>query len=221
MPTIPHSCALCTYCRRPRPETRNHVPPKGLFSKPYPADLITIPCCAKCNAAFARDDEYFRVALLTSEWLSELEATQSALDSVARSLQRAEAAGFAQLIASSFSIRENDSEGTADLVFTLDKPRIFRVVERIIHGLYYHELRRPVPASQQVLAALHIAEMSDLMWFVEGIPMATVWSAAGGAFEYTFAKHRVAGTRIWLANIYNRMSILGFVTSSKGGVKAT
>lgn len=220
MPTIQHSRALCAYCRRPRPETRDHVPPKGLFSKPYPADLITVPCCMKCNAAFARDDEYFRLALLTSERLSVLEATQSTFDSVARSLQRAEAAGFAQLIASSFSIRENNSEGTADLVFTLDKPRIFRVVERIIRGLYYHELRRPVPSSQRVLAALHVAEMSDLMWIVDGIHLATVRSAAGGAFEYTFARQRVAGTRIWLANIYNRMSILGFVTSSKGGGKA-
>jgi len=41
-------------------DTRDHVPPLGLFPKPRPSTLITVPACLACNRAKDRDDEYFR-----------------------------------------------------------------------------------------------------------------------------------------------------------------
>jgi hypothetical protein len=43
--------------------TRDHVPPRGMFPKPLPTDLITVPSCHTCNSASSLDDEYFRLVV--------------------------------------------------------------------------------------------------------------------------------------------------------------
>ncbi len=50
---------LCYLCGKPA-TTKDHVPPKTLFAPPRPHNLITLPCCAECNGAYALDEEYFR-----------------------------------------------------------------------------------------------------------------------------------------------------------------
>lgn len=43
--------------------TRDHIPPKGLFPRPRPSNLHTLPCCEPCNNRASADDEYFRLAV--------------------------------------------------------------------------------------------------------------------------------------------------------------
>ncbi len=43
---------LCYLCGKPA-TTKDHVPPKTLFAPPRPHNLITLPCCAECNGAYA------------------------------------------------------------------------------------------------------------------------------------------------------------------------
>src|SRR5271168_5407862 len=59
------SSGVCIYCGDARELTRDHVPPRCLFSKPRPNDLVTVPCCVACNRALSRHDEYFRIAMTT------------------------------------------------------------------------------------------------------------------------------------------------------------
>ena len=61
----------CAYCGDVGIVTRDHVPPKGIFPKPRPANLITVPACPKCHSQqTSRDDEYFRNTLNVREDLS-------------------------------------------------------------------------------------------------------------------------------------------------------
>jgi len=53
----------CYLCGSQKRLTREHVPPKGLFLKPRPSNLVTVPCCFPCNNGYAKDDEYFRLAV--------------------------------------------------------------------------------------------------------------------------------------------------------------
>jgi hypothetical protein len=53
----------CIYCGAADHLTLDHVPPKNLFPKPRPSDLITVPACQACNKSYERDDEYFRLAM--------------------------------------------------------------------------------------------------------------------------------------------------------------
>jgi hypothetical protein len=55
---------MCIYCGADENLTADHVPPKALFPEPRPSDLITVPACVSCNRSYAKDDEYFRVAIL-------------------------------------------------------------------------------------------------------------------------------------------------------------
>jgi hypothetical protein len=49
----------CAYCDQPA-TTRDHVPPKKLFTPPLPGNLITVPACDGCNNGASEDDEVFR-----------------------------------------------------------------------------------------------------------------------------------------------------------------
>src|SRR4029453_234768 len=50
---------VCAYCEAPSPATRDHTPPKGIFPRPRPADLITVPACEPCNQGASVRDERF------------------------------------------------------------------------------------------------------------------------------------------------------------------
>lgn len=49
----------CVLCGKNIATTREHVPPKNLFKKPRPDNLITVPACENCNSGSSKDDEYF------------------------------------------------------------------------------------------------------------------------------------------------------------------
>ena len=49
---------LCCYCGSGIGTTRDHVPSKILLDKPYPENLMTVPCCKGCNHSFSADEEY-------------------------------------------------------------------------------------------------------------------------------------------------------------------
>ena len=54
------SCYLCRSALNESNRTRDHVPPKGIFAKPLPDNLITVPCCQSCNHGNHKADEVFR-----------------------------------------------------------------------------------------------------------------------------------------------------------------
>ena len=54
---------LCAICGLQTATTKDHVPPKGIFSKPRPSDLITVPACHNCNNHSSVLDERFLVNL--------------------------------------------------------------------------------------------------------------------------------------------------------------
>lgn len=54
---------LCAICGKCPATTVDHVPPKGIFPKPRPANLVTVPACFRCNHVASKNDEKFRVYL--------------------------------------------------------------------------------------------------------------------------------------------------------------
>ncbi len=52
---------MCYLCGTDQEITADHIPPENLFPPPKPSNLITVPCCAKCNESYSLDDEAFRV----------------------------------------------------------------------------------------------------------------------------------------------------------------
>jgi hypothetical protein len=54
---------LCCYCGTRVATTKDHIPPRSIFNKPRPNDLITVPCCFKCNNEASQYDECFKAYL--------------------------------------------------------------------------------------------------------------------------------------------------------------
>ena len=54
---------LCAICGIREATTRDHVPPKGIFLKPRPTNLITVPACVICNNHSSYVDQQFLVDL--------------------------------------------------------------------------------------------------------------------------------------------------------------
>jgi hypothetical protein len=53
----------CVICNKRPAVTRDHIPPKGIFIKPRPDNLICVPSCHECNLGSSGLDERFRVYL--------------------------------------------------------------------------------------------------------------------------------------------------------------
>lgn len=52
----------CVFCGAPDATTMDHVPPKGIFTRPRPK-LITVPACETCNGGASQFDEEFKIFL--------------------------------------------------------------------------------------------------------------------------------------------------------------
>lgn len=52
---------ICVICGKRPATTRDHIPPKAIFPKPCPSDLITVPACKSCNKGTSDSDEIFKV----------------------------------------------------------------------------------------------------------------------------------------------------------------
>ncbi len=61
MKSAEKQCYLCGVIVDGKSKTRDHVPPRGLFPKPRPSNLITVPCCESCNNEKSNDEEFFRL----------------------------------------------------------------------------------------------------------------------------------------------------------------
>ncbi len=60
--TSQYRVGTCTFCGLKGYVTDDHVPPRCLFSRPRPNNLVTVPACKDCNTRkSSKDDEYFRL----------------------------------------------------------------------------------------------------------------------------------------------------------------
>lgn len=63
--------ARCVLCGERNATTKEHVPPRSIFPKPRPSDLITVPACFNCNNDSSQTDESFKVHLGMHVWNDE------------------------------------------------------------------------------------------------------------------------------------------------------
>jgi hypothetical protein len=145
----------CVYCGKTRRLTNDHIPPKGLWNKPRPSDLITVPSCASCNSGASRDDEYFKSMMVLKDKAGDHPEAVAARPSVFRGLEMPEKIGFARnLIKGIRSARVRTPAGLhlgRRFVFDVDLSRLDRVVGRITRGLYWHHIRSRIPDGFEVV----------------------------------------------------------------------
>ena len=55
--------STCYACLIADADTKDHIPPQSFFPTPRPNNLITVPCCEKCNNGNSQEDDYVRFIL--------------------------------------------------------------------------------------------------------------------------------------------------------------
>ncbi len=145
----PPKWPLCAYCGLRPGTTRDHVIPKGLFPKPRPQSIITVPVCALCNNAKSQDDDYLRDMLVIDFQTEGHPIAQQILKgpmirSAARNKSRV--ARAAQLASGRIPIRTPSGLyiGNA-VVIPLESDRLQRIFATIVRGLTFHFHQRRLP----------------------------------------------------------------------------
>lgn len=78
---------LCVYCLHPN-ESKDHTPPKKLLREPLPSNLITLPCCRKCNSGYSKNEEIIKIFLAVTSSHPDLQPGTKAGDAARRGLAR-------------------------------------------------------------------------------------------------------------------------------------
>jgi hypothetical protein len=145
----------CVYCNASPPETVDHIPPKCLFEKPRPSNLVTIPCCEKCNKQAALDDEYFRTTMAFRWDVYEHPAAQKIIESSLRAVSRDQASGLSKLFTQTLEAINLYSHSGLYIGkggrFKVDSIRIERVLIRIVRGLFYYKTGRRLSEDTNVV----------------------------------------------------------------------
>jgi hypothetical protein len=146
----------CIYCGTFGRVEDDHVPPKQMFLKPRPKNLITVPSCKHCNSGFSKDDEYFCNVTIIRKDVKAHPKVRHLNDKVARALVRRENERFRQLLISQLEHVELTSPGGLYLgktaVMHVQHPRICRISKRIIRGLFFHVFKSRLPDTHYVAA---------------------------------------------------------------------
>lgn len=137
---------LCYLCGEPGADTKDHVPPRGMFPKQPKGNLITVPAHGACNQAFSEDDERFRnyIVAMGSFSSTGLEAWRS---QVLPSLHRNKKL-LLELREGLSRIRVDGASGEEEIVLPaiqVDGALIRRQVVRITRELFYKRFRSPLP----------------------------------------------------------------------------
>lgn len=121
--------------------TREHAPPQCLFPESKDLEdggdlrknLITVPSCASHNSRLSKDDEYF-LFIATSNLEGNARQGEQFGTKVIRALRRNPA-----LLSTAFrAARPATVNGVPTMSFTVDRPRVERVVEKVARAIHYH-----------------------------------------------------------------------------------
>lgn len=224
--------SCCVYCGKSDGLTRDHVPPKALFAKPRPGNLIAVDACKSCNTSASKDDEYFRLVLCFSEDAGNHPAVRLNTPSVMKSLQREEAKGFTKAFFASIELVDLTNGSGIWLgekpAMNVDLVRLKSVVARTVRGLFFHESGRRLPSTAKI-AVLSQFELSAFpMEGLEKIRVEVVDKLAtveptviGDSFSYRFkfVDHEKADSA-WALTFYGAVIFLAIVKDDAVGAAA-
>ncbi len=225
----------CAYCGAEDPATRDHIPPKCVFLRPFPRVMITVPSCEKCQG-LAKDDEYFAYdvvnaangmvtnGLLQLSTCSKqlLERKQDELLDRLGTKFRGGHGGLARKLLSELTEVPVITRGNllipdrTLLISTPETDRINRVADRIIRGLFFYEKGYKVPENYSVQAEIsQIGIDSDRVEFFEERykhPMTNMRIVQEGVFAYGYwGCSDDKDASVWLGDFYNVPLLSGMI----------
>lgn len=212
----------CIYCGSTDDLTKDHIPPKTLFPKPRPSNLITVPCCENCNSSFSLDDEYIQVMFSMRIDVHKKETVQKNWDKILRGLKRKESAGFYKSIMSSIKKRDVNTKDGIYLgkisTYDINIERIKNVSDRVIQGLYFKVTGNRIPKEYDYLSTIYSQDDKDeqiakvFHMFINALAPEKE-NKIGDVFSYRFKKMDFdSNTILFYFSIYKNFEFFGMVS---------
>jgi hypothetical protein len=208
----------CTYCGEQKPITADHVPPKNLYSRPFPPNLLTVPACLDCNGGFTKDDEYFRIALTITDKAKGQRARETVLPTM-RGINSSKANRFRETLLSGKQILPRFSASGLFLgnqrAIAFERARLDRTARRIVQGLFFHVKGHRLPDDHAInvlpvgrfreVANLH-PEMDLALREFLGMITAELLTKYGDVFSYRWVQSpNGQSNTMWLLYFYEQL----------------
>ena len=142
----------CYLCGSKLANTKDHLFPRGLFNKPLPTNLPTLPACSECNNALHKAEVQFRFFLASGMAYEQKPGFRIWKERIAPSLKKGK---FKSLIMSNIKQARLLSESGALLgrtwVSETDREIVNCVLRKIAKGLYSLDTGDVLPENVQIL----------------------------------------------------------------------
>lgn len=201
---------ICCYCGIREATTRDHIPPRGIFNRPRPNDLITVPCCVECNNQASKYDERFKAHLGMHVARAGGEGEKLFKEGVLRTLNHNKKIKNT-IIQTMYPVHElsiSDPKIKKGIAVPWDNEAHDLIIERIIRGLFFYHYKQIVPSDVII----------QIYWFKEKIEAYDsdlyTNTIANGAFVYKYDKVEEAEfSSIWLFDFYSSHFAGGIILS--------
>lgn len=190
----------CVICGERAAVTRDHVPPKNLFPKPRPNDLVTVPACSECNNGSSVEDEDFRTYLSFQIGLQSHLTEKLWFDGAKKSLERRKSLQQ-QIIASLRPIMVETKTGiTSETAFEVPERVYVRVFERVVRGLYFHHFKKILGKEVPISISPLVGIDDNSLKLLEEIPVAAIGDPAF-VYKYAVASDD-ENSSLWVMQLY-------------------
>lgn len=195
---------VCVLCGNQPATTKDHVPPKTIFVKPRPNDMIKVPSCFSCNNDGSKADEEFSLFVCSNATIGKND-TSSALykQKLIPTLNhnnrlRKQAVDEAKMV--EITSKQGIYLGEAYAIKWSAKAHN-DVIKRITRGLYYHHFNEILP--QDVIVEPYWFGTIDQQ--LESIAQNLQKSSIGGdAFIYGYGRaHDAPYESFWFYQFHN------------------
>jgi hypothetical protein len=203
----------CVYCGKSDTITMDHIPPKCLFSKPRPSDLITVPSCKRHNLGRSKDDEYLRLVLAHRLDTLAHPDVEGILPSIKRSFEREENKAFVNNYMKDvrkvdFWAEDGEYIGKG-LGYLADVSRVNGIARQIVKGLYYHEMDDILSPNMEVVVCWDEGLRQVDSQLIKGLEIAQQnpkRTIGRGAFSYQYAFVQDSDEEsLWVMEFYEKI----------------
>lgn len=207
----------CAICGTRDATGRDHVPPRNIFPRPWPSDLITVPACDVCNGGSSPNDEEFKVGLSLLAGVDSPATltlwTQGAMRTLVhnRRLHREILNRFVKIEMRS---KAGMYLGTEDAVL-VPKKGMHAVLMRTIRGLYRHHFGETLGARARCDVQAYDGKGIDepeLERIVMSLPFNSI---ANGALRYRYGRAGDCSLNsIWFLLFFGAVPVFGYTVSA-------
>lgn len=210
---------MCIYCGNKPGITRDHVPPKNLFPKPKPLNMLTVPCCKDCQARFKKDEDVFMA------WITFGPAGESpaGIQLWEQKLKRTynKDSGVKKIIRKSFKQVSLETPGGIymgkGLAVAINPERKNNVLKKIVRGLFWAEYKERLPEDILIeIYGIHGKGESINKLISVTNEAKNSWE---GIFEYRHARAQGCFESYWIMSFFRRNYFVVMVDCGKENKK--